>query len=201
SIFFFQAEDGIRDRNVTGVQTCALPILGVHREQFANRVAFGDALGDPAVLFFLPERRIHDVLGDRGWDDDDAVGVGDDDVAGLYGRAAAGDGEIVVPRHVPPSENSGVGTFGVDGHADRAVLLVGAPSPVGSDPGGAVVARADRADVPQGAGFDDAAGLDHEDLAFLQRVERALLRVVAAAVGCEQVLSVGDVAQRLRGAH
>src|SRR5699024_11980043 len=26
-LFFFQAEDGIRDRNVTGVQTCALPIL------------------------------------------------------------------------------------------------------------------------------------------------------------------------------
>src|SRR5699024_5779682 len=25
--FFFQAEDGIRARNVTGVQTCALPIL------------------------------------------------------------------------------------------------------------------------------------------------------------------------------
>src|SRR5699024_11460490 len=25
-VFFFQAEDGIRDRNVTGVQTCALPI-------------------------------------------------------------------------------------------------------------------------------------------------------------------------------
>src|SRR5699024_12519430 len=26
TLFFFQAEDGIRDRNVTGVQTCALPI-------------------------------------------------------------------------------------------------------------------------------------------------------------------------------
>src|SRR5690606_40610283 len=26
-IFFFQAEDGIRDFHVTGVQTCALPIL------------------------------------------------------------------------------------------------------------------------------------------------------------------------------
>src|SRR5207248_4443624 len=26
--FFFQAEDGIRDRTVTGVQTCALPISG-----------------------------------------------------------------------------------------------------------------------------------------------------------------------------
>ena len=27
--FFFQAEDGIRDRDVTGVQTCALPIYKV----------------------------------------------------------------------------------------------------------------------------------------------------------------------------
>src|SRR6266540_1393346 len=31
--FFFQAEDGIRDRDVTGVQTCALPIL----ERIYNR--------------------------------------------------------------------------------------------------------------------------------------------------------------------
>src|SRR5256885_4247621 len=28
-IFFFQAEDGIRDYKVTGVQTCALPILAM----------------------------------------------------------------------------------------------------------------------------------------------------------------------------
>src|SRR6266498_3685394 len=28
SVFFFQAEDGIRDADVTGVQTCALPISG-----------------------------------------------------------------------------------------------------------------------------------------------------------------------------
>src|SRR5699024_11688368 len=32
--FFFQAEDGIRDRNVTGVQTCALPIC------FASQFVF-----------------------------------------------------------------------------------------------------------------------------------------------------------------
>src|SRR6266498_851300 len=30
--FFFQAEDGIRDADVTGVQTCALPIFGRDRE-------------------------------------------------------------------------------------------------------------------------------------------------------------------------
>src|SRR5205807_7607678 len=31
--FFFQAEDGIRDYKVTGVQTCALPIWKVHRSR------------------------------------------------------------------------------------------------------------------------------------------------------------------------
>src|SRR3712207_5364041 len=31
-VFFFQAEDGIRDIGVTGVQTCALPIYVVERE-------------------------------------------------------------------------------------------------------------------------------------------------------------------------
>src|SRR5207247_5570945 len=31
SFFFFQAEDGIRDPLVTGVQTCALPILNARR--------------------------------------------------------------------------------------------------------------------------------------------------------------------------
>src|SRR5699024_1817313 len=33
-VFFFQAEDGIRDRNVTGVQTCALPISRCKSEFF-----------------------------------------------------------------------------------------------------------------------------------------------------------------------
>src|SRR5256886_16886329 len=43
-IFFFQAEDGIRDLTVTGVQTCALPILGGddHRAAGRSRPARGD---------------------------------------------------------------------------------------------------------------------------------------------------------------
>src|SRR5688572_31008941 len=31
-VFFFQAEDGIRDLTVTGVQTCALPISPFRRQ-------------------------------------------------------------------------------------------------------------------------------------------------------------------------
>src|SRR5207237_8399505 len=33
-VFFFQAEDGIRDSSVTGVQTCALPILRYPEDLF-----------------------------------------------------------------------------------------------------------------------------------------------------------------------
>src|SRR2546430_15198899 len=40
--FFFQAEDGIRDLTVTGVQTCALPILDALR-----RARDGCAVADP----------------------------------------------------------------------------------------------------------------------------------------------------------
>src|SRR2546430_8126035 len=35
--FFFQAEDGIRDLTVTGVQTCALPIFHPFGEAKENR--------------------------------------------------------------------------------------------------------------------------------------------------------------------
>src|SRR5699024_12211315 len=42
--FFFQAGDGIRDRNVTGVQTCALPILLPATEQLIG--VEGEALED-----------------------------------------------------------------------------------------------------------------------------------------------------------
>src|SRR3712207_8240053 len=36
SFFFFQAEDGIRDIGVTGVQTCALPISRTRRRSEAS---------------------------------------------------------------------------------------------------------------------------------------------------------------------
>src|SRR5690606_40704388 len=41
--FFFQAEDGIRDFHVTGVQTCALPIYGA-QDLAAPAVLAGDGL-------------------------------------------------------------------------------------------------------------------------------------------------------------
>src|SRR5689334_25414065 len=51
-VFFFQAEDGIRDGTVTGVQTCALPILAeAGQEQMVQgmvAIRFGQDLRDEA---------------------------------------------------------------------------------------------------------------------------------------------------------
>src|SRR2546430_7542546 len=61
--FFFQAEDGIRDLTVTGVQTCALPILPVlqkdvplHQEWVGTMVGNVDADIRPKVDGFLLSR-------------------------------------------------------------------------------------------------------------------------------------------------
>src|SRR5215468_11473486 len=55
--FFFQAEDGIRDRDVTGVQTCALPISG---RRAARRTALvllyqWDVTGQPLASLYEGE--------------------------------------------------------------------------------------------------------------------------------------------------
>src|SRR5439155_3383336 len=45
-LFFFQAEDGIRDGHVTGVQTCALPILRGRRNELHQLQLARDQLQD-----------------------------------------------------------------------------------------------------------------------------------------------------------
>src|SRR5690606_39318252 len=58
--FFFQAEDGIRDFHVTGVQTCALPILdGIGRERRnATALDGGDGLLEGTALFECQIRHV-----------------------------------------------------------------------------------------------------------------------------------------------
>src|SRR5437762_4581051 len=60
--FFFQAEDGIRDTSVTGVQTCALPIL----TNDTGTMHLASLLGVPTVAIFgSTEPRLTGPLGDR----------------------------------------------------------------------------------------------------------------------------------------
>src|SRR2546430_17594378 len=50
--FFFQAEDGIRDLTVTGVQTCALPISWSQPRRFSGRLR-ARAISLGVASFFL----------------------------------------------------------------------------------------------------------------------------------------------------
>src|SRR5207249_6402227 len=63
--FFCQAEDGIRDRNVTGVQTCALPISGTGARRFAVEGCPPGRPPRPARVRPLPFRRPR--AGRGGW--------------------------------------------------------------------------------------------------------------------------------------
>src|SRR5690606_40888978 len=57
-LFFFQAEDGIRDFHVTGVQTCALPILTCRLAGLRARMPrHSGCFGSPflCLVFGVPE--------------------------------------------------------------------------------------------------------------------------------------------------
>src|SRR5256885_11823639 len=84
--FFFQAEDGIRDYKVTGVQTCALPIYGLSRLSIANQQRWA-TLAVSALGVNLP--RLALLL--RGIGDESALVLSRDarsDVARMFGRMA-----------------------------------------------------------------------------------------------------------------
>src|SRR2546428_3712415 len=73
--FFFQAEDGIRDLIVTGVQTCALPIFDpVTFTLVIEEIARGDAstawvlcqtAGCSMTAAYVPPDVARDIFGDR----------------------------------------------------------------------------------------------------------------------------------------
>src|SRR2546430_7935159 len=71
--FFFQAEDGIRDLTVTGVQTCALPISPSDKRKLRATVerAFpAEALPEALVVGEAPDEescKLAHVLGGRRW--------------------------------------------------------------------------------------------------------------------------------------
>src|SRR5690348_17485680 len=58
SFFFFQAEDGIRDGRVTGVQTCALPIWAEKKQILDEFVELAGFHRKHAIRVLRSERRL-----------------------------------------------------------------------------------------------------------------------------------------------
>src|SRR3989441_3941982 len=82
--FFFQAEDGIRDKLVTGVQTCALPISA---HPLPN--------GDPGMLRLAPRECLeHELLAGQH------VGVDGRERRSQPAQALTGELQQLLPRAV-----------------------------------------------------------------------------------------------------
>src|SRR6266446_4822303 len=95
-LFFFQAEDGIRDYKVTGVQTCALPISAA-----GGPTGRGARLGEIALARFENYADLMDAGGDAACGRRGAsAGCGESarrcGEGEMYGVRHAGDGECAV---------------------------------------------------------------------------------------------------------
>src|SRR5260370_18950375 len=67
--FFFQAEDGIRDSSVTGVQTCALPISRPRNDEGRCQNLLRIGLAQPVVVLAIHKhgRDTEEVQATRRW--------------------------------------------------------------------------------------------------------------------------------------
>src|SRR5207237_6010730 len=83
-LFFFQAEDGIRDSSVTGVQTCALPIYVLRLQLMMQDLLDLSRAEDTRSLIRSDridlrseERRVGKECRCRGWQGDSKKNKGD----------------------------------------------------------------------------------------------------------------------------
>src|SRR3712207_8784153 len=94
--FFFQAEDGIRDIGVTGVQTCALPISAPDAAALARHLL--TTLTEPVLIggrSIRPSASIGVATSDSVPSAKDLVRAAD---AAMYGAKKAGKGRVEVFR-------------------------------------------------------------------------------------------------------
>src|SRR5699024_11268154 len=110
--FFFQAEDGIRDRNVTGVQTCALPIFDITEKMPVMDVKIEDK------TLFIQEEKVDQIKASY-------YSIGNDLITNQFKKnpedeeewAEFYDGEYIVILHLPHHisvKDDGIVTF-IDG--------------------------------------------------------------------------------------
>src|SRR5260370_24228591 len=121
--FFFQAEDGIRDSSVTGVQTCALPIYAFDPAGYRQAkgvggviaVAPGAASADPDGSCFGIDARV----ADERQIDDQAI-IADPQPSGVVSAAPDGNEEAVLAAEVYRCDDVGH----VDAIRDQGGALV-----------------------------------------------------------------------------
>src|SRR6266496_3532592 len=138
--FFFQAEDGIRDLYVTGVQTCALPISRAGRRSAHYwEHEMGDAVALNADRWVAEQHVVSRELAEEGavalahHDRDEVDGhlVEQPEVQALPGDGASGDRDDAVASEHLRTGDCGRYTVGHEGERCLGVCV----DPVGRGPG------------------------------------------------------------------
>ncbi len=169
------------------------PGLG-EREKAVDALAGGDPFGDEFFLAFLLAGLGQQFGGVARGQDDHAVGVADQDVAGLDRHAGAGHGDAGLPRNVPAAEDGRVDGGVVDRDLQSGQGGAVPDRAVGDDAGRTAYLGAQGQDVADRARRLVAAGLDDEDLVRPDGLDRPALRVHPPAVARGQVLAQRQVA-------
>src|SRR4051794_39881996 len=135
-LFFFQAEDGIRDGRVTGVQTCALPISGVAERVAARGCTWRHTLGNSwqandeqattQLFYFVNRFRDHLAAAPIGFDAASGAFEGADAVL-----AQADDGARTGGNGLPDGDHIDNATFDTrpDGKPGRMQMYLFGGSP------------------------------------------------------------------------
>src|SRR2546427_10448207 len=157
--FFFQAEDGIRDLTVTGVQTCALPILAP-RHLLESRVREAHRVEHPPAELGDARRRVPlSPLRGHGFRDDPPQGVEVDDPVDLAAerRRPGGEEHGILEGRAEEADGGGGGGGGGSRRAHGASSSVG-PRP---ETGGLTVAEtassAERSSRPRAPASESSA--------------------------------------------
>src|SRR5256885_2896547 len=111
SVFFFQAEDGIRDYKVTGVQTCALPIFDRRRKMPVSILLKAIGLTPESILanFFVNDNfRLMDSGAQMEFVSERLRGeVARFDITDKSGKVVVAKDKRVTARHTRELEQSG----------------------------------------------------------------------------------------------
>src|SRR5687768_5782716 len=67
--FFFQAEDGIRDVAVTGVQTCALPILVGLKRQGSSPLPASESGAQRVLVYYNATLKLREGYDFKDWEE------------------------------------------------------------------------------------------------------------------------------------
>src|SRR5258706_8848626 len=111
--FFFQAEDGIRDWSVTGVQTCALPISARLGHALLAKQAYRRLL--------VGKKRMPETRRQRFWAEIERVCETPGELCEDLGRIEY-ETKTRGPRVQPPARPAGEGVYAVARHGDHAHL-------------------------------------------------------------------------------